>query len=372
MADEVDGSRRRSRATTVVSWWWRQPDQFNWLTIYLRARGLGRAARLQMAVVSVVVVFMGAGVLPSRGHSPLVSLVVCAAALAVGTAFAGLWLRGWPSRSQSLAMAFVGSGLIAVGSVLQPEPEIALLGCTGLAGIGGYLALFHNSKAITANVVVAITAGGLCAVRVAAATQDAVLAASALSLVIELNIAVPLAIQAVVRTLGADVVRSDHDPLTGVLNRRAFYERATALVMSPAEHLHLLVVMIDLDDFKQLNDTYGHIAGDQALTAVGWVLRQHTSASAIVGRFGGEEFVVIDAVEAAVAEELLTRLCAAIASLPQPVTASIGAAVVRWTGVAAPAPVIEELIGAADAAMYAAKGSGGNQWRIRRVNHADR
>lgn len=114
--------------------------------------------------------------------------------------------------------------------------------------------------------------------------------------------------------------------------------------MSPTDSLDLIVVMIDLDDFKQLNDTYGHLAGDQALTAVGWVLRQNTSGSAIVGRFGGEEFVVIDAVEAAAAEQVLTRLCAAIASLPQPVTASIGAAVVRWAGIAAPAPAIAEAV----------------------------
>ena len=129
-----------------------------------------------------------------------------------------------------------------------------------------------------------------------------VVATAGLWLVIELNLAVPLAIQAVVRTLGADVVRSDQDPLTGVLNRRAFYERATTLLTSPGDDLHLVVVMIDLDKFKKLNDAYGHLAGDQALTAVGWVLRETSSSSAIIGRFGGEEFIVIDAVSAEVAE----------------------------------------------------------------------
>ena len=176
-------------------------------------------------------------------------------------------------------------------------------------------------------------------------------------LVIELNLAVPLAIQTVVRTLGADVVRSDQDPLTGVLNRRAFYERATTLLTSPGDDLHLIVVMIDLDKFKKLNDAYGHLAGDQALTAVGWVLRETSNSSAIIGRFGGEEFIVIDAVPAELAERLPTQLCTAIAALPHPVTASVGAAVVRWGSGSA----MDDLIRSADAAMYAAKRAGGNQ-----------
>ncbi|MGY4708366.1 GGDEF domain-containing protein [Mycolicibacterium sp. CBM1] len=368
--DEDRGSRRRL-ARHALRWWWRQPDRFDWLAGYLRARGLGKGARVLMAVVSLLLIFMGAGVLPSRNQSPMVAVVVGVAGFAVGIGFAALWLRGWPTRWQSLAMAYTGSALIAVGCMLQPHPEIALMGCTGMAGIGGYLALFHNSKAITANALVAVTAGTICAVRVAQASHDVVLAGAGLSLVIELNAAVPLAIQAVVHTLGADVVRSNHDPLTGVLNRRAFFERATALVTTPSEDLNLVVVMIDLDDFKRLNDTHGHIAGDQALTAVGWALRQSSGSSAIVGRFGGEEFVVIDAAPSDVAEDIPRRLCAAVAALPQPVTASVGAAVVRWGTVAEPALAIERLIRTADAAMYAAKSSGGNRWQVYRPSTAE-
>jgi diguanylate cyclase (GGDEF)-like protein len=233
------------------------------------------------------------------------------------------------------------------------------MGCTGVAILGGYAAFFHNTKAITVVVVFGIAAGAVCAIRVAAA-DGWVVATAGLWLVIELNLAVPLAIQAVVRTLGADVVRSDQDPLTGVLNRRAFYERATTLLTSPGHDLHLVVVMIDLDKFKKLNDAYGHLAGDQALTAVGWVLRETSSSSAIIGRFGGEEFIVIDAVSAEVAERMPAQLCTAIAASPHPVTASVGAAIVRWGCGSS----MEDLIRSADAAMYAAKRAGGNQARI--------
>ncbi|SBS76219.1 Diguanylate cyclase [uncultured Mycobacterium sp.] len=347
------------QASGPVGRWWQQPDHFDWLTQYLRARGLGWPTRLLMAVVSGALMLMAVAALTSPELPLVVKAAFTVASVAIGLGYAALWVRGWPTRRQSLAMAWLGGALIATGCVMQPQPVIALMGCTGVAIIGGYVAFFHNTKAITVVVVVGLAAGVVCAARVAPA-DGWVVAAAGLWLVIELNLAVPLAIQTVVRTLGADVVRSDQDPLTGVLNRRAFYERATTLLTSPGDDLHLVVVMIDLDKFKKLNDAYGHLAGDQALTAVGWVLRETSSSSAIIGRFGGEEFIVIDAVPAEVAEEMPAQLCAAIAGSPHPVTASVGAAIVRWGCGSA----MDDLIRAADAAMYAAKRAGGNQTRI--------
>lgn len=350
-----------------VGRWWQQTDQFDWLTGYLRARGLGLPTKVLMALVSAALMLMAVAALTTP-HVPLtVRLTFSIVSVVVGLGYAVLWLRGWPTRRQSLAMAWIGGGLIAAGCLMQPQPMVALMGCTGMVILGGYAAFFHNTKAIAVNVVLAIAAGVLCAVRVAEA-YNWVVALAGLWLVVELNLAVPLAIQAVVRTLGADVVRSDQDPLTGVLNRRAFYERASTLLTSPGDDLHLVVVMIDLDKFKKLNDVYGHLAGDQALTAVGWALRETSNSSAIIGRFGGEEFIVIDAVPAEHAERLPTQLCTAIASLPHPVTASVGAAVVRWGCGSA----MEDLIRSADAAMYAAKRAGGNQSRISRPARVDR
>lgn len=350
---------RDGQASGPVGRWWQQPDHFDWLTGYLRARGLGWPTRLLMAVISAALMLMAAAALTSRDLPLVVQAAFSIASVVIGLGYAVLWLRGWPTKRQSLAMAWLGGGIVAAGCVLQPQPVIALMGCTGVAILGGYAAFFHNTKAITVVVVFGIAAGVLCAIRVAA-VDGWVVATAGLWLVIELNLAVPLAIQTVVRTLGADVVRSDQDPLTGVLNRRAFYERAATLLTSPGNDLHLVVVMIDLDKFKRLNDAYGHLAGDQALTAVGWVLRESSTSSAIIGRFGGEEFIVIDAAPADVAERLPAELCAAIAASPHPVTASVGAAIVRWGC----GPAMDDLIRAADAAMYAAKRAGGNQTRI--------
>ncbi len=359
--------QRDSQTEGPLARWWRLPDQFDWLSGYLRARGLAPATRLLMAFISVAMILMGIATPTMKNVPPVWAWTYGAAAVVTGVTYCTLWLRGWLTRRQSLRMAYLGAVLIAGGCVMQPYPMIALLGCTGMAVIGGYAAFFHSSKPIVFTVVLGIGVGALCAARVAPGNGWTV-AIAGLWLVVELNLAVPLAIQAVVRTLGADVVRSDQDPLTGVLNRRAFYERATTLLTSPGQDLHLVVVMIDLDKFKKLNDAYGHLAGDQALTAVGWVLRETANNSAIIGRFGGEEFIVIDAAPAEQAEHLPTKLCASIAALPHPVTASVGAAIVRWGS----GPAMDDLISSADSAMYAAKRAGGNQSRICRPDRVDR
>ncbi len=357
--DDERALRQGSQAGGPFARWWGQPDQFDWLTGYLSARGLARPTRLLMALISAGLLLMGAATPTMRNLPPVWAWTFGIAAILTGITYATLWLRGWPTKGQSLRMAVLGGMLIAVGCAMQTYPMVALMGCTSLAVIGGYAAFCHNSKAITYAVVLGVAVGTLSAARVASIYGWTV-AIAGLWLVIELNLAVPLAIQAVMRTMGADVVRSDQDPLTGVLNRRAFYERAATLLTSPGHDLHLIVVMIDLDKFKRLNDAYGHLAGDQALTAVGWALREASNSSAIIGRFGGEEFIVIDAVPAEAAEQLPAKLCGTIAALPQPVTASVGAAIVRWGCGSA----MEDLIRAADAAMYAAKRAGGNQTRI--------
>lgn len=351
---------RPARLGSAVSRWWRQPDQFDWLSGYLHARGLATPTRRLMALVSAALVGMPLGLLRPPYPHPAVTVAVIVGAAAVGAGYAILWLRGWPSRIQSLAMIASG-GLVAVATILTAEPATALVSCNGLVVLCGYLAFFHSVRDVLCSIVIAIGTAAVCALRAAEAMPDSPLAVTGFWVAVEVCVAVPIAILAVVRTLGADVVRSDHDALTGVLNRRAFYERAVSLLTTHSSDSRLVVVMIDLDRFKQLNDTYGHLAGDQALTAVGWALRQANADTAIIGRAGGEEFVVVDCLPADAAEALPGRLCAAIAALPQSVTASVGAAIVPFLAVIDPSVTIGELVREADAAMYRAKRDGGNR-----------
>ena len=143
-----------------------------------------------------------------------------------------------------------------------------------------------------------------------------------------------------------------HDDLTGVFNRRFFISEAERLL---AEGATVNVVILDLDDFKRVNDTYGHLAGDEVLRDVGIALQTNTRPEDIVARFGGDEFLVaIPDVDVATVEKIAERLTNAIAALqwssakPFRVGASAGFASSRLLE----RPTLAQLFNAADRDMY--------------------
>jgi two-component system cell cycle response regulator len=158
------------------------------------------------------------------------------------------------------------------------------------------------------------------------------------------------------------------DPLTGLYNRRHF---ATVIDMLFAEHQRhghdLSAVMIDLDKYKQLNDTYGHGVGDQLLVLTGKTIHASLRRCDVAARYGGDEFVLLlphaSAQEAEVVVERIRnefRLASAqLLKRPLGVTMSIGiAAASTCTPVSA-----DQLMAAADMALYAAKESGRDRIR---------
>jgi diguanylate cyclase (GGDEF)-like protein len=157
------------------------------------------------------------------------------------------------------------------------------------------------------------------------------------------------------------------DPLTGLANLRAFTSILDREIERGRRFEHPLgLVMIDLDDFKQVNDTYGHQQGDEVLAHVAWVLRDVSRDLDTVARYGGEELAaVLPQTDAAGAALLAERMREAIGNLhiprvgggpPVQVTASFGVASVPEN-----AQDRNELIAAADAALYVAKGAGKNR-----------
>jgi diguanylate cyclase (GGDEF)-like protein len=181
--------------------------------------------------------------------------------------------------------------------------------------------------------------------------------------VLLLNLAVPFGVQIVVHVLGADAVRANRDPLTELLNRTAFNRRAKACLEQGRQQLaHVVVTVIDLDAFKQLNDNYGHSTGDDALVSVARALRDTSSDTAVVGRSGGEEFVIADTWHPDDVDRRAQQLCDVIAALRFGITASVGTAGIHPAYRTSDMGDLQnELIAAADAAMYGAKRRGGNQ-----------
>ncbi|MEU8234825.1 EAL domain-containing protein [Actinoplanes sp. NPDC048967] len=151
-----------------------------------------------------------------------------------------------------------------------------------------------------------------------------------------------------------------HDPLTGLANRARF---GAVLAERLDAHRSASVLLVDIDDFKMVNDTMGHAIGDQLLFEVAQRLRHHSAVSHLPARLGGDEFaVLIDVDEPAVAEEAAARILAALA-VPFRVGehqllahASIGVAL------AGPGDNADEVLRNADIAMYAAKASGKASW----------
>ena len=171
------------------------------------------------------------------------------------------------------------------------------------------------------------------------------------------------------------------DPLTGVYARR-FFEQWLLRDLRTAlrSHQPISLLMLDLDHFKQINDRAGHLAGDRALALLGKVLRQSTRGSDIVGRYGGDEFILLlphTPLEGAhtVSQRILDALKDKSISSPSGdlyLFGSIGISCLEPPDVAAgglPRPIPDQyfhdmarlLIQEADSAMYLSKQAGGNQ-----------
>lgn len=156
------------------------------------------------------------------------------------------------------------------------------------------------------------------------------------------------------------------DDLTGLANRRtviAALERDVARAVRTQESL--AVMMVDVDHFKQVNDRWGHQAGDAVLRSVAHALHQRVRAQDLVGRYGGEEFLlVLPGTHYEGALQLAQHLCAAVEASPCvwgqdsiPVTVSIGV----FAGCLPPGVQSDQLLQAADSALYRAKAAGRNR-----------
>lgn len=146
--------------------------------------------------------------------------------------------------------------------------------------------------------------------------------------------------------------KAERDELSGLLRRKSFFDRwHTLLDRCVSLGLESGVLIVDVDHFKKINDTRGHAAGDEVIRRMGGILRRFESVGSVVGRYGGEEFVI--AYTGGLERGL--RICSEIQSaLPEVgVTASLGVDV----GPVGRAPSLER----ADAALYEAKRTGRNR-----------
>lgn len=154
------------------------------------------------------------------------------------------------------------------------------------------------------------------------------------------------------------------DPLTAVPNRRAFYDIANReLAKARRYQTPISFLYMDIDNFKHINDNFGHHTGDQLLRSVAETIENHIRAIDVIVRFGGDEFGILFAETGAesafrIVGKLKKKLHTLVRDNGWPVTFSVG--VVTFENLPAS---IEEMINAADAQMYFAKQNGKNQTR---------
>jgi diguanylate cyclase (GGDEF)-like protein len=168
------------------------------------------------------------------------------------------------------------------------------------------------------------------------------------------------------RNLAIAERRAETDALTGLPNNRNVTDTVRRMVAHASRSVSPLTALaLDLDHFKQINDTYGHGSGDEVLAAVGSTLKTACRESDFVGRAGGEEFLILlpdTSLEAGrlVAENMRAAVASiTVASVPRPITASIGVAVLPDH-----AHDAKSLLRHADRALYTAKKNGRNRTEI--------
>ncbi|GAA1617756.1 diguanylate cyclase [Kribbella alba] len=213
-----------------------------------------------------------------------------------------------------------------------------------------------------------------------AATLGCLLAAATLITPWFAFVAIPITLTAQrALLLGQLESEAQTDPKTS-LGRVDWWRRRTEELVraSRTQREPMAVLLIDIDHFKQVNDKHGHLVGDEALRAVATILRSAIRTKDVIGRFGGEEFVIAlpdtdlpdatvtaDRLRSAVAASPLAAMCAGVLDDPDldpdtfQLTVSIGVAVYPSDG-----QTVDDLLQRADRAMYAAKAAGRDRVRL--------
>jgi len=164
------------------------------------------------------------------------------------------------------------------------------------------------------------------------------------------------------KNLDSEKTLASSDPLTGALNRRAFFDITEYELNRSHRYGHATTIAyIDLDNFKGVNDRFGHTVGDNLLITVTKTIASHIRSTDILSRFGGDEFVILlpetpGEAAATVLTKIHDQLNRAMAANNWPVSFSIGAVTY-----AKPPPSVEEIIRKADMLMYEVKRSGKNR-----------
>lgn len=265
----------------------------------------------------------------------------------------------WPSERASAALVIYVDVIMTVSTLLFADPHLAMSGVPILLCASGYVVFFHGPRLQLVHIAWCTVSVLGIAVWLAAVAPDHGLQVAVSRAVIALLVIVFIlpALQFGFWLLQGSSKQALTDPLTELTNRRGLSVSVKRLNEGAPADVALCALLIDVDGFKGVNDTLGHAVGDDVLIRTARRIRASVRSDAVVARWGGEEFLVVDRMPANQAGAVAERIRSAVAAPAQPaVTVSIGLATATR-----PDLELSSVITAADAAMYEAKARGGDR-----------
>lgn len=341
-------------------------DRYYWITAYLSARNLQRVTcRVQAAMIAglgAVPILLLAGPIQ---HADGAHIAIAVAVALCCLTMASVWVRGsWPARWQSRACVIGGALCIGVVTATALDPAIGVVGCAGYVVLTAYVSCFHSLRLLILTWAIGLGALAVLAWRLIDGTDPA-LASASVAVWALTNVFVAF----VCRTLIGLIVRDEHhedlDQSTGLLTRRAFYDRVATLIhaRSRDDDRYLVVLAVGLDGYSALAATSSADQMSRARVDISHALGDTVRSTAMLAHGGNADFLIADLFSTADASPLADRLCHCVATLPQRLTASIGAVSTPLRPLAghSPVDVCDELVSLATMAMYDARRAGGNQ-----------
>ncbi|MEU9805109.1 GGDEF domain-containing protein [Mycobacterium sp. NPDC050853] len=359
--------------------WWTEPVPTGWLRAFLHARKLDRTVRnliggyaLIFAAICIALQFSDTGPRSTTGR---VIVGLCAVG-ALG--WAVRWVVGpWLSLREAVFFVAFADIAIAVACGQDSNALAGLVGTVLFTPVGAYVSFFLGNRLLIAHVawcgaVIVLLSARMFAEGTVGAAMTALVKVTSLFLVVVL---IPAVIQFGIAVVRLDALAAQRDPLTGLLNRRGIFGEWQRLHSGLSSEYGLegdfviAAAIVDIDRFKSINDRHGHGTGDQVLVDLAASLAAEATPGTMVGRSGGEEFLVVTVCPAGAVADFATRLKESVMACRPAgivVTASVGVAAQPVASVASATSqgAIDALNACADRAMYQAKRNGGNQSRI--------
>ncbi|WP_328856029.1 GGDEF domain-containing protein [Williamsia herbipolensis] len=351
--------------------WLTGPHDYAWIVDHHSMRSLRSSIRavfagntLLMAVCSALLLRSPDG--PQGTVARTVALVVMAVQAA---AIVLIVLAPMPTTQRRARNYFVGFGVFGdVGLTLilvLYSPVVHAIGCALFVINSALCTYFVSSRWLLAHLAWAAAVIGYALWRVDDAHLFDPYAVAAGGLVLLAAVCgVPIAAHIAWNRLSIDAQQSLVDPLTGLRNRRGIevsveplWERASR------DGLAIAAVVVDIDDFKRVNDTHGHVAGDDVLRSLARRMRDTLGRDAVAGRTGGEEFTVVLCGTRTEVTGFVDRLPRRLSDTDDavPVTVSVGATVIGAPRDHHFPESLDAAMRDADTRMYAAKRAGGGQ-----------